>query len=124
MLAACSGADMPARASDGFVEQTFDSFAGSFDSKLAKLSYRAPALVAAMLEDAGVEAVEEPRRARCRMRHGAVRAARSRRMRGGWSASISLRACWRRRAARNVYDELIKGELTEYLRGMPRTPSM
>ena len=56
MLAACSGRDVPARASDGFVEQTFDSFAGSFDSKLAKLQYRAPALVAGMLADSGVEA--------------------------------------------------------------------
>ena len=56
MLAACSGRDVPARASDGYVEQTFDSFAGSFDSKLAKLPYRAPALVAGMLADSGVEA--------------------------------------------------------------------
>ena len=44
MLAACSGRDVPARASDAFVERTFDSFAASFDSKLAKLSYRAPRL--------------------------------------------------------------------------------
>ena len=49
MLAACSGRDVPPRASDAFVEQTFDSFAASFDSKLAKLAYRAPALVAGML---------------------------------------------------------------------------
>ena len=51
MIAACSGRDVPPRASDGFIEQTFDSFAGSFDSKLAKLQYRAPALVAEMLAD-------------------------------------------------------------------------
>jgi predicted TPR repeat methyltransferase len=55
MLSACTGRDIPMRASDGFVEGTFDSFAASFESKLAKLSYRAPALVAAMLEDAGLE---------------------------------------------------------------------
>ena len=41
MLAACTGRDVPARASDGFVERTFDSFAASFESKLARLSYRA-----------------------------------------------------------------------------------
>jgi predicted TPR repeat methyltransferase len=46
MLAACSGRDVPARASDGFVRVTFDSFANSFDGVLAKLEYRAPALVA------------------------------------------------------------------------------
>ena len=55
MLSACSGRDVPERASDRFVALTFDSFAASFDSKLAKLSYRAPALVAAMLEDTGLE---------------------------------------------------------------------
>ena len=39
-----------------FVEKTFDSFAASFESKLAKLLYRAPELVAAMLADSDVEA--------------------------------------------------------------------
>ena len=34
MLAACTGRDMPARASDGYVERTFDGFAASFESKL------------------------------------------------------------------------------------------
>ena len=56
MLAACSGRDVPPRASDAYIERTFDSFAASFDAKLAKLLYRAPALVAAMLEDAGLGA--------------------------------------------------------------------
>ena len=56
MIAACSGRDVPARASDAFIETTFDSFAGSFEAKLAKLSYRAPALVAAMLAGTDAEA--------------------------------------------------------------------
>jgi len=43
------------RASNSFIETTFDSFAGSFESKLARLRYRAPALVAAILEDYGLE---------------------------------------------------------------------
>jgi tetratricopeptide (TPR) repeat protein len=47
MLAACSGAGVPARASDAYIEQTFDGFAASFDAKLAFLSYRAPELIAA-----------------------------------------------------------------------------
>src|SRR6185503_14809231 len=38
MLAACTGQGIPSRASDKFVEGTFDSFAASFESKLAKLS--------------------------------------------------------------------------------------
>jgi predicted TPR repeat methyltransferase len=53
MLAACSGRDVPPRASDAFIERTFDSFAASFDSKLAQLSYQAPALVAEMLKRSG-----------------------------------------------------------------------
>ena len=45
-LAAISGRDVPARASDAFVQLAFDRFAASFDSKLAALDYRAPELVA------------------------------------------------------------------------------
>ena len=58
-IAACTGRDVPARASNGFVERTFDSFAASFESKLERLSYRAPALVAAMIEEAGVERAKQ-----------------------------------------------------------------
>jgi predicted TPR repeat methyltransferase len=52
-LAACAGdGTTPARASDAYVRQVFDSFAASFDAKLEKLHYRAPALVAKALADA------------------------------------------------------------------------
>ena len=56
MLSACTGRHVPDRASDAYVACTFDSFAASFESKLARLSYRAPALVGAMLDDAGLVA--------------------------------------------------------------------
>ncbi|MEP6652700.1 MAG: tetratricopeptide repeat protein [Myxococcales bacterium] len=46
LVAACSGRDAPSRASDAFVQKTFDSFAESFDAVLERLEYRAPALVA------------------------------------------------------------------------------
>ena len=59
MLSACTGRDIPARASNSFVERTFDGFASSFESKLAKLQYRAPALVSAMLDDAGLERAKQ-----------------------------------------------------------------
>lgn len=55
MLAACSGRDTPSRASNHYVERTFDRFAASFESKLSLLQYRAPALVGAMLNDLGIE---------------------------------------------------------------------
>jgi predicted TPR repeat methyltransferase len=44
LIAACAGAETPVRASDDFVQQTFDRFADSFDTVLARLEYRAPAL--------------------------------------------------------------------------------
>jgi predicted TPR repeat methyltransferase len=40
------GALVPERASDDYVQQTFDSFASSFDKVLERLEYRAPTLVA------------------------------------------------------------------------------
>jgi predicted TPR repeat methyltransferase len=45
-LAGCTGVDVPVRATDAYVQATFDGFAGSFDAKLAKLTYRAPELIA------------------------------------------------------------------------------
>jgi predicted TPR repeat methyltransferase len=45
MLASLGGAEAPARASDAYVANTFDRFAGDFDATLARLDYRAPQLV-------------------------------------------------------------------------------
>ncbi|MES2048731.1 MAG: tetratricopeptide repeat protein [Pseudomonadota bacterium] len=45
MIAAYNGAATPQRASDGYVQKTFDSFAESFDDVLSNLDYHAPALV-------------------------------------------------------------------------------
>jgi len=44
------------RASNAFVEKTFDAFAASFEAKLQSLSYRAPEIVAAALADTGLAA--------------------------------------------------------------------
>lgn len=54
-LAACLGQDSPARASDAYVEEVFDTFATSFDVKLEMLGYRAPSLVAEALHQAAGE---------------------------------------------------------------------
>jgi predicted TPR repeat methyltransferase len=116
MLAACTGRDIPGRASNGFVEGTFDTFASSFESKLAKLSYRAPALVALMLEDSGVEPSKslDVLDAGCGTGLcGPLVAPYARRLIGvDLSAGMLAQA-----KEKNVYDELIKGELTEYLQG-------
>ena len=114
MLAACSGRDVPPRASDAFVEQTFDSFAASFDSKLAKLSYRAPALVAEMLAESDVEASKslDVLDAGCGTGLcGPLIAPYARRLVG---VDLSARMLAQARA-RNVYDELVKRELTAFL---------
>ena len=50
-LAACSGGTAPPRASDAYVERTFDAFAATFDANLTALGYRAPGLVAELLRD-------------------------------------------------------------------------
>jgi predicted TPR repeat methyltransferase len=115
MLASCTGRDVPDRASNAFIEATFDSFAASFESKLERLSYRAPSLIGAMLEDFGVE----------RSHHldvldagcgtglcGAIVAPFARRLVGvDLSEGMLAHA-----KDKNVYHALTKAELTEYLR--------
>ena len=118
MIAACSGRDVPARASDAFIERTFDSFAGSFEAKLAKLSYRAPALVAAMLAGADVEPSKtlDVLDAGCGTGLcGPLIAPYARRLVGvDLSARMLAQA-----QAKQVYDQLVQCELTAYLRDSP-----
>ena len=116
MLAACTGRDVPARASDGFVERTFDSFASSFESKLEMLSYRAPALVAAMIDDAGLARAQrlEILDAGCGTGLcGSLLSPYACRL-VGVDLSEGMLSQAKEKA---VYDALVKGELTEYLRG-------
>jgi predicted TPR repeat methyltransferase len=114
MLAACCGEGTPQRASDQYVEQIFDSFARSFDSKLAKLSYRAPNLV--------VEAVKRvcgaPAKRLVALDAGCgtglcgplIEAFVCRLTGVDLSSEMLARA-----KTRGVYDELVKDELTAYL---------
>jgi predicted TPR repeat methyltransferase len=114
MLAACTGRDVPPRASNGFVEGTFDAFAASFESKLARLSYRAPALVAAMLEHSGVEPLKnlDVLDAGCGTGLcGPLLAPYARRLTG---VDLSARMLTQAQE-KKVYDALVKSELTEYL---------
>ena len=114
MLAACTGREVPARASNAFVERTFDSFAASFESRLERLSYRAPALVAAMLEDARLE----PSRdldfldAGCGTGLCGPLVAPYARTLTGIDLSSGMLA---HAKEKRVYDTLVEGELTEFL---------
>jgi predicted TPR repeat methyltransferase len=49
MAAAVNAAEMPARAGDDYIRELFASFARGFDDVLAKLNYRVPTLLAALL---------------------------------------------------------------------------
>jgi len=115
MLAACTGRDVPERASNGFVEMTFDSFPSSFESKLDRLSYRAPALVAAMLEDSGLQPLHrlDVLDAGCGTGLcGALLAPFAQRLVGvDLSHGMLVHA-----KEKTVYDTLTKAEVTKYLR--------
>ncbi|HSC73361.1 MAG TPA: tetratricopeptide repeat protein [Gaiellaceae bacterium] len=114
MLAACSGRDIPDRAADAYVERTFDTFAASFDAKLAQLAYRAPALVAEVLERAGAARSKslDVLDAGCGTGLcGPLVAPYARRL-VGVDLSEGMLAEARRR---NAYDELVKSELGAYL---------
>ncbi|MDS4014043.1 MAG: tetratricopeptide repeat protein [Candidatus Accumulibacter sp.] len=50
LYAACSGQDVPQRAPDDYIVETFDKFAESFEEQLtSRLSYKAPELIVAAL---------------------------------------------------------------------------
>jgi predicted TPR repeat methyltransferase len=116
MLSACTGQDIPGRASNSYVELTFDSFAASFESKLAKLSYRAPRLVAAMVEDSGLQPSKslDVLDAGCGTGLcGPLIAPFARRLTGVDLSSGMLKQA----TEKGVYDETLQAELTEYLAG-------
>lgn len=117
-LAAVSGRDVPARASDAYVSRTFDEFARTFEAKLALLHYRAPELVVGALTEAGLL----PSKSLDVLDLGCGT---------GWCGPLV--SPWARRlvgvdlsrrmldAARGKgeYDELVHGELTGYLVARP-----
>jgi predicted TPR repeat methyltransferase len=118
MLAACSGENVPSRASDDYVALTFDAFAASFDAKLEKLAYRAPQLVA----DALAKACGEPSQSLIALDAGCgtglcgpLIAPYVGRLTGvDLSGGMLAKA-----RGRGVYADLVKAELTAYLAEHP-----
>jgi predicted TPR repeat methyltransferase len=118
MLAACTGRDVPSRAADEFVETTFDSFAASFESKLQRLAYRAPALVAAVVAASGPPPAKnlDVLDAGCGTGLcGSLLLPFARRL-VGVDLSEGMLALAREKS---VYEELTKGELNAFMRERP-----
>jgi len=114
LLAACTGEDVPDRASDAYVESQFDGSAATFDRKLVDaLSYRIPALAGQVLKDLAV-----PARSRAVLDAGCGTglcgphlAPYARHLVGVDLSGKSLAVATRK----SVYDQLVKAELTEFL---------
>jgi predicted TPR repeat methyltransferase len=118
MLAACSGQEIPARCSDGYLKKTFDDFSGEFDQKLTTLGYRGPALIA----DAVKETFRIPKGDMIVLDAGCgtglcapgVRPYARRLVGVDLSPGMLAKA-----SERGLYDDLVTAELTSYLRECP-----
>ncbi len=118
MRAACSGEAVPARAADEYIQQAFDGFAASFESKLERLAYRAPQIVAATLADAGAppSAALDVLDAGCGTGLcGPLLAPYARRLVGVDLSGQMLALAEKK----GVYDDLTQAELTAYLAAHP-----
>lgn len=118
MLAACSGANVPPRASDAYIRETFGRFADSFDAVLGELNYCAPELVAASIAMAGEmpAANLEVLDAGC----GTGLCGPLLRPYARHLIGVDLSPAMTERAEqRDVYDELIVAELNGYLQSRP-----
>ena len=118
MLAASKGIETPERASDGYVQQVFDAFAASFDSKLEALHYRAPELVTRALANALVasSASLDIVDAGCGTGLCGPGLRPFARQLAGCDLSVGM---LRRAKSRQLYDALHQAELTHYLATQP-----
>ena len=115
MLASITGNNVPDRAGDRYIKGLFDTFSDSFDEKLQSLEYQAPELIADKLISAGIIYRENP----CDILDVGcgtglcgplLREYAS--VLDGVDLSPGMLAGAKQR---NVYDNLIEAELTDYL---------
>ena len=112
--AACIGRP-PLRASDDYVSTVFDDFAASFDAKLAKLHYRAPELVVRAL--AARLGTERDWGSVADLGCGTGLVGTLLRPHAGRLVGVDLSTGMLERARRrDLYDELVRAELTSFLR--------
>jgi predicted TPR repeat methyltransferase len=119
MYAACSGTNVPARASDSYVEDAFDRFADSFEQVLnERLQYQAPQLCAELL----AECLPPPSASLVVLDAGCGTGLCGPLIlpwaRDLWGIDLSVGMLEHART-KGCYHHLRKAELTEYLRGTP-----
>jgi predicted TPR repeat methyltransferase len=117
-FAAYSGESVPEQASPEYLRTTFDGFAGSFESKLAELGYRAPGLVTEALAKAigGVRNDLRIADAGCGTGLCGPLLRPSARQLVGVDISEPM---LERAAIKQVYDELVAGDLVAFLQSRP-----
>lgn len=121
LLAACAAGlegKAPERASDGYVQQVFDSFADSFDSKLQALGYRAPELVVQALRASVGEAHKQLDLCDAGVGTGLCGAGLKPWARSLVGCDLSV-GMLKRATALRLYDKLHQAELTHYLQTQP-----
>jgi predicted TPR repeat methyltransferase len=118
LLAAHTGDQVPDRASDSYVRELFDDFASSFDQVLQNTNYRAPELIGQRVARVLAKARGDLHilDAGCGTGLCGMLLRRYARRLVGVDLSPGMLAKAR---ARDVYDELVERELTNYLASAP-----
>ncbi|MEX8519916.1 MAG: tetratricopeptide repeat protein [Leptothrix sp. (in: b-proteobacteria)] len=119
LYAACTGLNVPDRAADDYVEQTFDRFSESFESVLnERLNYQAPQLCAAML----THQLLAPEQQYVMLDAGCGTGLCGPLM-APWAKTLAgvdlSRGMLDQAQTKGVYNDLYKAELTEFLRLSP-----
>jgi predicted TPR repeat methyltransferase len=114
LMAACTGRDVPERASDGYVERVFDNFADGYDENLRDLEYRVPEWIGVVLPEylAARDGKLSVLDAGC----GTGLCATVLRPYAGRLTGVDLSSAMLERAReQGRYDELVRAELTSFL---------
>jgi predicted TPR repeat methyltransferase len=120
MLAACSGEGVPPRASDRFVRKSFDDMAPTFEEHLGMLGYRAPSLIATLVQElcGAADRTLGVLDAGC----GTGLCASALRQRASRLVGVDLSPGMLAKArSLGLYDELVEAELTGYIEATPGT---
>lgn len=117
-LAACTQEAVPARADDAYIESTFDDFAASFDSQLSLINYQAPQLLAEEVRRTYGAATKQFSILDAGCGTGLCGALINEYAAKLIGVDLSNRML-EKANAQNVYDSLVKAELTTYLHSQP-----